>query len=231
MPRSSGFDRAAPAAPLASGLSLMALAARVAEPAAEFGRLLRDPVYWGWGVPRGDGHSVLVLPGLGAGDDYLQPLRSWLRRVGYTPVRSGLTRNPGWSEELVARLGELAEQEFLRSGRRLTIIGHSMGGVLGRSVAARGPQVIRQVVTLGSPLLMSRSRLPESVRLTALFSRDDRIVRYPGGRAHDAHARNIEVPGSHTGLAVNPAVYRALARLLPSTAVESAERSTAAAML
>ncbi|HEY7294163.1 MAG TPA: hypothetical protein VH916_03935, partial [Dehalococcoidia bacterium] len=56
-------------------------------PALEFGELLRDPVFWGWGVPRGDGHAVLVLPGLGAGDAYLRPLRGWLRRLGYTTLR------------------------------------------------------------------------------------------------------------------------------------------------
>ena len=61
-------------------------------PATEFGLLLADPVYWGLGVPRGDRHSVLVLPGLFAGDGYLQPLRRWLWRVGYTPLRSGLKR-------------------------------------------------------------------------------------------------------------------------------------------
>ena len=67
-------------------------------PAAEFGLLLADPIYWGVGGPRGDRHSVLVLPGLFAGDGYLEPLHRWLLRVGYTPVRSGLKRNPGWSD-------------------------------------------------------------------------------------------------------------------------------------
>jgi pimeloyl-ACP methyl ester carboxylesterase len=81
--------------------------------------------------------SVLVLPGLFAGDGYLQPLRRWLWRVGYTPLRSGLKRNPGWSPEVVHELGELAEGGFLRSGQRVSIIGHSLGGLIGRSVALR----------------------------------------------------------------------------------------------
>ncbi|MGI8552399.1 MAG: lipase family alpha/beta hydrolase [Dehalococcoidia bacterium] len=197
------------------GSALADLAVRAWQPAAEFSALLRDPVYWGWGVPRGDGHAVLVLPGLLAGDRYLQPLRGWLRRIGYTSVRSGIDRNPGWSEDLVRELGEIAQRESDRSGKQVTIIGHSMGGILGRSIAGRRPGIVRHVITLGSPLGMSRSRLPVSVRLTAMYSRDDQIVRYPGALARDPNAQNIEVHGSHTGLAGNAEVYRQIARLLP----------------
>ena len=195
--------------------ALADLTAQAWQPAAEFGALLRDPVFWGWAVPRGDGHPVLVLPGLFAGDGYLQPLRDWLRRVGYTPVRSGLDRNPGWSEELVGELGDIAEREFERSGRRVSIIGHSMGGLLGRSLAIRRPHTTAHVIALGSPLMLGSGRLPESVRLTAIYSRGDRIVRHPGATARDPRAESIEVQGSHTGLAGNPEVYRLLARLLP----------------
>ena len=197
------------------GAAFAEMAARAWQPAAELGLLLNDPVYWGWGVPRGDGHPVLALPGLLAGDAYLRPMRDWLRRVGYTPVRSGLERNPGWSEELVRELGDIAEREFARDGRRVTIIGHSMGGVLGRSIAVRRPHVVRHVIAMGSPIGLSRSRLPESVRVTSLYSREDRIVHHSGAQAHEPHATNIEVRGSHIGLAFNPDVYRRLARLLP----------------
>jgi pimeloyl-ACP methyl ester carboxylesterase len=197
--------------------ALAELAASAWKPAAEFGMLLQSPVYWGWGVPRGDGRPVLVLPGLFASDRYLEPLRGWLGRVGYTPVRSELDRNPGWSEKLVKQLGDIAEREHDRHGRRVAIIGHSMGGVLGRSIAVRRPHLIDQVITLGSPLGWTRGHLPESVRLTALYSTADRIVRHPGAQSRDPNARNIEVPGTHTGMAFNAAVYQHLARLLPGT--------------
>lgn len=190
------------------------LALRAWQPAAEFGRLLADPIFWGWGAPRGDGHPVIVLPGLFAGDTYLQPLRDWLSRIGYKPVRSGLDRNPGWSEELVRDLGDIAGQAYNRNGRRVTIIGHSMGGTLARSIAVRQPQLVRQVIALGSPLMMSRGQIPESVLMTAIYTREDRIVRHPGATARDANARNLEVRGSHVGLAGNPEVYRLLARVL-----------------
>src|SRR5258707_9448458 len=80
--------------------ALVEIAAHALRPAAEFGLLLEDPVFWGWGVPRGDGHAVLVLPGLFAGDRYLQPLRGWLGRVGHPPILSGLPRHPRRAQAL-----------------------------------------------------------------------------------------------------------------------------------
>ena len=144
------------------------------------------------------------------------PLRDWLRRMGYSPVPSGLDRNPGWSEPLVNDLGELAETHFRRTGQRVTIIGHSMGGLQGRAVAARRPRVVRHVIALGSPLTMARSRLPDEVRMTAIYSRGDRIVRHPAAMERDPRATNVEVSGSHIGLTFNPVVYRALASTLPA---------------
>jgi pimeloyl-ACP methyl ester carboxylesterase len=183
-------------------------------PAAEFGRLLIAPVFWGVGARRGDGRPVIVLPGLYGGDRYLGPLRDWLRRIGYSPVPSGLDRNPGWSEPLLSKVEELAESHFQRSGQRVTIIGHSMGGLQGRAVAARRPRVVRHVIALGSPLAMARGRLPGEVRMTAIYSRADRIVRHPAAMERDPRATNLEVSGSHIGLTFNPAVYRALPSIL-----------------
>src|SRR4029079_3472754 len=79
--------------------SLAGLAGAALRPATEFGMLMGDPIFWGIGVPRGDGRPGMVLPGLFAGDAYLQPLRDWLGRAGYSPVRSGIDRNPRWARE------------------------------------------------------------------------------------------------------------------------------------
>ena len=183
--------------------------------------LLADPIYWGIGVPRGDGRPVLVLPGLFAGDSYLQPLRDWLSRNGYSPVKSGFDRNPGWSSELIDALAQIALAEHRRGRRRVTIIGHSMGGLQGRSVAAQLPRVIRHVIALGSPLAMAREQLPGGVRMTAIYSSEDEIVRHPAALARDARAKNVRVRGSHIGLPFNPAVYRALARALGAPDLET----------
>jgi pimeloyl-ACP methyl ester carboxylesterase len=199
-----------------SDIGLASLADEAWRPAAELGLLMIEPVFWGVGDRRGDGRPVLVLPGLYGGDRYLGPLRDWLRRIGYSPVASGLEQNPGWSERLVNDLGELAEAQFRKSGQRVTIIGHSMGGLLGRAVATRRPGTVRHVIALGSPLTLARGRLPNDVRTTAIYSRSDRIVRHPAAMDRDPRAWNIEVSGSHIGLTFNPAVYRALADAIPA---------------
>lgn len=190
------------------------LAAQLTRPAVEFSMLLADPVFWGWGVPRGDGHSVLALPGLGGGDAYLRPLRGWLRRIGYNSVESGLDVNPGWSEELLEELAALVADEFRRSRTKLTIIGHSLGGVYGYAIAAHQPQMVRHIVTLASPLALVRRSMPATVAVTSFYSRRDAIVRYSSAIARDAHAHNIEVESSHIGMATHPDVYRRLGPLL-----------------
>jgi pimeloyl-ACP methyl ester carboxylesterase len=197
-----------------SRLGLAELADEAWKPATELGLLLLDRVFWGVGVRRGDGRPVLVVPGLYGGDRYLGPLRDWLRRIGYRPVASGLTRNPRWSRAVLDQLVALAEARFREHDQRLTIIGHSMGGLQGRSVAARRPRTIRHVIALGSPLTLARERVPAEVRMTAIYSRGDAIVRHPAAMERDPRATNLEVTGSHIGLTFNPAVYRALAGLL-----------------
>ena len=96
-----------------------------------------------------------------------------------------------------------------------------MGGLQGRSVAARLPQVVRHVIALGSPLAMAREPLPAAVRMTSIYSPEDQIVRHPAALARDRRAKNVKVPGSHIGLAFNPAVYRVLARALGAPDLES----------
>jgi pimeloyl-ACP methyl ester carboxylesterase len=224
--RNQPFARGRPGSALTEIAALAELAIRAWQPMAELGLLLNDPVFWGWSVPRGDGHPVLTLPGLLGGDQYLQPLRGWLRRIGYQPVRSGIDRNPGWSEGLVQTLVELAERSSEGGRRPITIVGHSMGGILGRSVARRRPDAIRHVIALGAPLSLSRGVWPERVRLTAIYSQDDRIVPYPAAVARDAGARNVSVRGSHVGLAANPEVYRALAEALPHPVGATGRRAT-----
>jgi pimeloyl-ACP methyl ester carboxylesterase len=193
------------------------VAAQLSRPAVEFSMLLADPVFWGWGVQRGDGHSVLALPGLGGGDAYLTPMRRWLRRIGYTPVGSGIDVNPGWSEELLEVVSELVQQEFRGSRSKVTIIGHSLGGVYGYAIAAHQPHMIRQIITLASPLRFVRRTLPIAVPIAAFYSPGDSVVRHPAAVAPDRHAINIEVDSSHIGMAGHPEVYRRLGTLLRRT--------------
>jgi pimeloyl-ACP methyl ester carboxylesterase len=190
----------------------------LALPVLEFGMLVADPIFWGIEVPRGDGHSVLLIPGLLANDDYLRPLSNWLGRVGYRPIWSGLRIDPGFSESAIRRVTERVEQEHRSAGRQVSIIGHSMGGALARSAAVRSPNAVRHVITLGSPLFFgAQHRLSLSVAMTAIHTRNDRIVRHPHALGRDDHAQNIEVSGSHVGLALNAEVYRHLGNALAAT--------------
>jgi triacylglycerol lipase len=191
----------------------------LALPGFEFAMLVTDPVFWGVEVPRGDGHPVLLIPGLLANDDYLRPLSNWLGRVGYSPLWSGLRIDPGFSEAAIRQVTERVEQAHQSTGLRVSIVGHSMGGALARSAALRRPNAVRQVVTLGSPLFFgAQNRLSLSVAMTAIYTSNDRIVRHPHALARDDHAQNIEVSGSHLGLALNAEVYRQLGKVL-ATAV------------
>jgi pimeloyl-ACP methyl ester carboxylesterase len=184
-------------------------------PGVEFGMLVTDPVFWGMNVPRGDGHPVMLVPGLLANDDYLKPLSNWLGRAGYNPIWSGLRIDPGYSESAIQRIADRVDEAHRSTGARVSIIGHSMGGALARSAALRIPNAVRHVITLGSPLFFgAQYQLSLSVALTAIYTRNDRIVRHPHGLARDRHAENIEVSGSHVGLALNAEVYRHLASAL-----------------
>jgi triacylglycerol lipase len=177
--------------------------------------LVTDLVFWGINVPHGDGHPVLLIPGLLANDDYLRPWSNWLGRVGYSPIWSGLRIDPGFSETAIRQVTERVEQQHQRTGSRVSIIGHSMGGALARAAALRSPNSVRHVITLGSPLFFgAQYRLSLSVALTAIYTRNDRIVRHPHALARDDHAQNIEVSGSHLGLTLNAEVYRHLGQAL-----------------
>jgi pimeloyl-ACP methyl ester carboxylesterase len=118
----------------------------------EFARLLSSSVYLGIGVPRGLGRPVLVLPGFMGNDEYLLPLRGWLRRIGYDARASGTLWNVGTPVSLVTHALERADHLAEEHGSRLIVIGHSLGGVFARALASLRPDIIAHAITLGSPL-------------------------------------------------------------------------------
>ncbi|MGA9724668.1 MAG: alpha/beta fold hydrolase [Candidatus Binatus sp.] len=179
--------------------------------AIELAGLLASPVFWRSTTRRGDGHSVLVIPGYGAGDFHLMAMRNWLQRMGYRPPKSGIDWNPGWSDEIVEELGRHVEDEFRYSGRRVTLIGHSLGGLQARSIAQRRPHAVRRLIALGAPLTFAGGTLPPSIPITSIYVSAD-LPHEP--QARESHAENIQVRGSHGGLAVNRRVYAILANLL-----------------
>jgi pimeloyl-ACP methyl ester carboxylesterase len=113
--------------------------------------LRMSPVYRGVGVPPGDGSAVVVIPGFMGSDQYLADMHAWLRRIGYRPYMSGIGRNSECPEILSMRLLETLERAYLETGRKVHLIGHSLGGVLARGAGVRWPHLVASVTTMGSP--------------------------------------------------------------------------------
>jgi len=117
----------------------------------EWMELRLSPVYFGAGIPRGTSQPVLLIPGFLSGDWMMLEMHRWLRRIGY---RSSLSRIV-WNNDcphvtagqLIHRVNALAE----RTGQRINLIGHSLGGMLAKSIVQEIPEKIDRVITLGSP--------------------------------------------------------------------------------
>jgi triacylglycerol lipase len=116
-----------------------------------------SPVYYGVGVRRGDGSSVVLVPGFLGTDDYLHELHYWLRRIGYRSYLSRIGRNAECMDILVDRLFETVEKAYADTGRKVHLVGHSLGGMLSRAAACRQPKLIASVAALGSPFRGIRS--------------------------------------------------------------------------
>lgn len=120
--------------------------------AAELVLLHAAPLYYGLGIPHGDGSAVVLLPAFLCPDAYLTPLHQWLARIGYKPFFSGIGFNTQCPNLLIRRqLNDTIEKALARSGRRLHLIGHSLGGTIARAIAAQRPADIASVITLGAP--------------------------------------------------------------------------------
>lgn len=118
----------------------------------ELSALLRDPVFRGRGVPRGDGRPVLLIPGFLAGDWTMRVLHAWLRRIGYDAHLSGILLNVQHSERMLSGLSRRVAEVRRKAGSRVTLVGHSRGGLLAKVFSQRKPDRVEQVIALGAPL-------------------------------------------------------------------------------
>ena len=111
-----------------------------------------SPAYYGLGVPRGDGSAVIVIPGFLGTDSYLGQFHTWLARIGYRPYLSGIGINAECPNLLIQRqLNACIERALIETGRKIHVIGHSLGGIIARSIAGQRPDDIASVTTLASP--------------------------------------------------------------------------------
>ena len=118
---------------------------------AELAALHASSVFWGRGVPRGDGRLVVVVPGLFGNDLYLRPLRDWLRRMGYRPARSSLTINAGCPDRLLTTVLTGIKRQLDASSGPVALIGHSRGGMLCWALASRLGDRVSHLALVGSP--------------------------------------------------------------------------------
>ena len=118
----------------------------------EWAGLQRSDVLRGAGVPAGDGRGVLLIPGFLAGDGSLGVMTGWLRRAGYRTKSAGMRANIGCSAESYARIEERLERHVENHGPAI-VIGQSRGGHFAKALAALRPDLVRGIVTLGTPML------------------------------------------------------------------------------
>jgi len=112
-----------------------------------------SPIFWGYGVPHGDGSGVVVVPGFLGTDLYLKQLRSWLRRIGYKPYDSGIRLNAECPNLLMRQhLNDVIGEAYKSTGARVHLIGHSLGGAIARAAASQTPDRIASVITLSAPI-------------------------------------------------------------------------------
>jgi len=120
---------------------------------AELLLLHASPVYYGLGVPRGDGSAVIVIPGFLGTDFYVSHLHSWLERIGYRPYLSNIGFNAECPNLLIKyRLAETIARAIGETGRKIHLIGHSLGGIIARALATQHPKEVASVITLASPI-------------------------------------------------------------------------------
>lgn len=190
-------------------------------------------------APRGDGHPVLVLPGLVASDMSTRPLRDFLKNRGYVVSGWHQGRNFGLRDGVQDSMVALLRDLNGRHGRKVSLVGWSLGGLYARQLAKMMPERVRSVITLGSPFagspkstnawrvyeVVSGRRADETddrfggsladtppVPTTAIFSRTDGICAWQGCMEKpSAHSENIEVESSHCGMGHHPAVVYAVA--------------------
>ena len=191
----------------------------------------------------GDGHAVLVIPGLFGVDMIMLPMRNFLARLGYIPYKWELGVNTAAPEDLDT-LTEKVEVLYEKHQEKISIIGWSLGGIYARELAKRKPHMVRQVITAGAPFrgIKNPNNIAWALKLlkgeiedfwdkalidslpgltpvltTSIYSKTDGTVRWQDcmSESEDALHRNEEAVSSHLGMPHNSSVLEIIAERLP----------------
>ena len=171
-------------------------------------------------LPEGDGHPVMIFPGLGSDGRAVAPLRDYCRSLGYTAFDWGRGFNKGPQGDVEAWLADLAEyvrEQLAHHPQAATLIGWSLGGIYAREVGKILAPRIRQVITIGTPFnaeadhtnvgwlfrllsgspatiapqVSKRLRMPPPVPTTSIYSKTDGVVAWQTCR-HDKAPRHVQ---------------------------------------
>src|SRR5258706_13685914 len=104
------------------------------------------------GAPRGDGHPVLTLPGFLASDLSMAPMRRYLKELGYDAYAWNMGRNFGGVGSKRGALRDLLTRIRETTGRKVSVIGWSLGGIYARDLALQLPDMVRSIITFSSPI-------------------------------------------------------------------------------
>ncbi|MEL6826792.1 MAG: alpha/beta hydrolase [Pseudomonadota bacterium] len=193
-------------------------------------------------APRGDGRKIVLLPGFTAPELSMQPLALYLKYLGYDASTWGLGINGGQVDALTQEFGLKVEAMADTSGAPVTLIGWSLGGVIARETARLFSDSVREVITMGTPLIggpkytsvgklyaikegmdmdafeqevHERNSIGLSQPLTVIYSKSDGVVGWQAARdVYNDQARNIEVRSTHFAFGANATVWKIVADTL-----------------
>lgn len=196
--------------------------------------------------PKGKGEKVILLPGLMADDVSTLPLRAYLTYLGYNTQGWKLGMNLGFQEHYIKKVRGQIEDHHLKTGEDVVLIGWSMGGLYARELAREIPHLVREVITLGTPLiggakytgmkwldklgfdldsvereLQQLGRSPLDIPLTIIYSKTDGMVAWEAALDSDHdHAEHFEVTSNHIGLGLDIDVFKIIAAQLAEHRVQ-----------
>lgn len=194
-------------------------------------------------VPKGNGELLVLVPGYGADEWSMRPIKKFLHSINYKVFDWGHGRNRGHVTQDTELLADTVKKiNENHQNQRVTLVGWSLGGVLSREVARLYPELIKSVITMGTPLVggpkytVLANKYAKSMKmdldayeaeihdinsqgisqpLTVIFSKSDGVV---GWRAsidnYNSQAINVEVSCSHLGMGVDVDVWRIVAESL-----------------
>ena len=187
-------------------------------------------------LPKGEAtqpRSAVLVPGFGASALSMKVIERALRRRGHRAYEWGQGRNDGKVQELLPRVIDRCEQVARAHGGPIEVIGWSLGGYLAREAARDRPDLVRKVITLGSPviggpsyttvarwyeargydlseirqLVAERFEKPLDVPIIAVYSKRDGIVSWQACIDEwSPDVRHLEVSATHFSMGSSPDV-------------------------